>query len=79
MVLTVVPWLMQMISLSAAPVVVDLIVYCIYAIPLLYLIVLLLIPRKPCVSEPVKDSKKITLDQVQLKYYETIRHLGNFF
>ena len=28
--------------------------------------------------EPVKDSEKITLDQVQLKYYEAVRHLGNF-
>ena len=53
MVLTVVPWLMQMISLSAAPVVVDLIVYCIYAIPLLCLITLLLILRKQCVLNMV--------------------------
>ena len=30
-------------------------------------------------GEPVKDSEMITLDQVQLKYYETVRHLGNFF
>ena len=30
-------------------------------------------------GEPVKDSEKIILDQVQLKYYETVRHLGNFF
>ena len=30
-------------------------------------------------GEPVKDSENITLDQVQLKYYETVRHLGNFF
>ena len=30
-------------------------------------------------GEPVTDSEKITLDQVQLKYYETVRHLGNFF
>ena len=30
-------------------------------------------------GEPVKDSEKITLDQVQLKYYETVRHLDNFF
>ena len=30
-------------------------------------------------GEPVKDSEKITFDQVQLKYYETVRHLGNFF
>ena len=30
-------------------------------------------------GEPVKDSEKITLDQVQLKYYETVRHLCNFF
>ena len=30
-------------------------------------------------GEPVKDAEKITLDQVQLKYYETVRHLGNFF
>ena len=29
-------------------------------------------------GEPVKDSEKITLDQVQLKYYEAVRHLGNF-
>ena len=74
MVLTVVPWHMHMISLSAVPVVVDLIVYCIFAIPLLYLITLLLILRKTmCIKygEPVKDSEKITLDQVQ--------NLGNFF
>ena len=30
-------------------------------------------------GEPMKDSEKITLDQVQLKYYETVRHLDNFF
>ena len=30
-------------------------------------------------SEPFKDSEKIILDRVQLKYYETVRHLGNFF
>ena len=30
-------------------------------------------------GEPVKDSEKITLDQVQLKCYETVSHLGNFF
>ena len=30
-------------------------------------------------GEPVKDSEKIILDRVQLKYYETVRHLGNFF
>ena len=30
-------------------------------------------------GEPVKDSEKLTLDQVQLKYHETVRHLGNFF
>ena len=30
-------------------------------------------------GEPVKDSEMITLDQVQLKYYETVRRLGNFF
>ena len=29
-------------------------------------------------GELVKNSEKITLDQVQLKYYETVRHLGNF-
>ena len=29
-------------------------------------------------GEPVKDSEKIMLDEVQLKYYETVRHLGNF-
>ena len=29
-------------------------------------------------GEPVKDSEKITLDQFQLNYYETVRHLGNF-
>ena len=28
-------------------------------------------------GEPVKDSEKISLDQVQLKYYESVRHLGN--
>ena len=27
----------------------------------------------------MRDSKKITLDQVQLKYYETVRYLGNIF
>ena len=50
MIFTVVPWLMQMLSLLAAPVVVDLIVYCINVIALLYLIILLLILRKQCVS-----------------------------
>ena len=30
-------------------------------------------------GEPVKDSEKIILDRVKLKYYETVRHLGNFF
>ena len=30
-------------------------------------------------GEPVEDSEKIILDQVQLKYYETVPHLGNFF
>ena len=30
-------------------------------------------------GEPVKDSEKITLDQVQLKYYEIGRHLVYFF
>ena len=30
-------------------------------------------------GEPVKDSENITLDQIQLKYYETVLHLGNFF
>ena len=30
-------------------------------------------------GELVKDSEKITLDRVQLKYCETVRHLGNFF
>ena len=30
-------------------------------------------------GEPVKDSVKIILDRVQLKYYGTVRHLGNFF
>ena len=30
-------------------------------------------------GKPVKDSDKITLDQVQLQYFETVRHLGNSF
>ena len=30
-------------------------------------------------GEPVKDSEKITLDQVQLQYYETVCYLGNLF
>ena len=62
MVLTVVPWLIQMISLSAVPVVVDLIVYCIYVIPLLYLMILLLILRKLCVSNmgnPLKIQRRL--------------------
>ena len=42
---------------------------------------LLYICHTMCIKygDPVKDSEKITLDQVQLKYYETVRHLGNFF
>ena len=38
------------------------------------------IKKTMCVKygEPVEDLEKITLDQVQSKYYETIRHLGNF-
>ena len=30
-------------------------------------------------GEPIKNSEKIILGRVQLKYYETVRHLGNFF
>ena len=30
-------------------------------------------------EESVKDSEKIILDRVQLKYHETVSHLGNFF
>ena len=30
-------------------------------------------------GEPVKDSEKIILDRVQLKYHETVSHLGSFF
>ena len=30
-------------------------------------------------GEPVKDSEKIILHQVPLKYYETVRHVGNIF
>ena len=30
-------------------------------------------------GEPAKDSEKIILDRVQLKYYETVPHLGNLF
>ena len=29
-------------------------------------------------GNPVKDSENIILDRVQLKYYESVRHLGNF-
>ena len=29
-------------------------------------------------GEPVKDSEKIILDRVQLKYCETVHYLGNF-
>ena len=72
MVLTVVPWLMQMISLSAAPVVVDLIVYYIY----IYMChsfalsnnITFNTKKTMCIKygEPVKDSEKIILDRVQL-------------
>ena len=39
------------------------------------------IKKTMCIKygEPVKDSENIILDRVQLKYYETVRHLGNFF
>ena len=30
-------------------------------------------------GEPVKNSEKIILVRVQLKYYETVRHLGYYF
>ena len=30
-------------------------------------------------GEHLKDSEKITLGQVQLKYYETVCHSGNYF
>ena len=82
MVLNLVPLIMQMISLSAAPVVVDLIVYCIYVIPLLYLIIITFNTKKTMsikYGEPVNDSEKIILDRAQLKYCENVRHFGNFF
>ena len=78
-----------MISLSAAPVVVDLIVYCIY----IYIYIYIYICHSFALSDitfntkktmyikygkPVKDSEKIILDRVQLKYCETVRLLGNF-
>ena len=81
MVLTVVPWLMLMISISAAPVVMDLIVYCLSHSFALSNNITFNTKKTMCMKygEPVKDSEKIILDRVQLKYYETVRHLGNFF
>ena len=47
----------------------------------MYDITLNITKKTMCIKygETIQDSEKITLYRVQLKYYETVRHLGNFF
>ena len=70
MALIVVPWLMPMISLSAVPVVVDLIVYCMLCHSFALSNNITFNTKKTmCIKygEPVKDLEKIILGQVQIK------------